>query len=372
MSCKRGDDGSKKQHAAMRRWRGWWAVLIALTLSVSALAQQAGSLSVADIEKLLKSSVSPSRVAQLIDQRGVNFANSSAIGERLRNAGADVDVLLAVGKAAEKYASSKSASEQKKPEGIKQKPPEPKKVEEPKIVTRPPALAPLPPPPAGPSQRSGDDAEMVSVPAGEFWMGSEDSDAVGDEKPRRPVYLDAFLIDKYEVTSVLYKRFIDATGRAAPQFWTGSDQPVVGVNWNDANAYCSWAGKRLPTEAEWEKAARGTDGRKYPWGEQWDASRANSGERLGRTDSVGSYPGGVSPYGAHDMAGNALEWVADWFEANYYQSAPSSNPRGPDSGHNRVVRGGSGASTPKNLRTSARLGNSPSGRGSALGFRCAQ
>jgi formylglycine-generating enzyme required for sulfatase activity len=228
------------------------------------------------------------------------------------------------------------------------------------------------PPKAG---RSEDGAEMVLVPAGEFLMGSDDG---ADEKPPHRVYLDAFSIDKYETTNALYRRFMDATNRAAPWYWSdakgnGATQPVVGVSWGDADAYCRWAGKRLPTEAEWEKAARGTDGRKYPWGEQWDASRANWGEsKLGKTAPVGSYPGGVSPYGAHDMAGNAWEWVADWYDKDYYQRSPERNPKGPDSGSARVLRGGSWFYDAFYLRTANRDGYTPVSRSYVIGFRCAR
>lgn len=206
-------------------------------------------------------------------------------------------------------------------------------------------------------------------------MGSEDGDP--DEKPRRRVYLDAYYIDKYEVTNALYGKFMQATGRSAPTLWganfNGPAQPVVGVSWDDAEAYCKWAGKRLPTEAEWEKAARGTDGRKYPWGEQWDSSRANSSEaKLNKTAPVGSYPAGASPYGAHDMAGNVWEWVADWYDANYYQRAPGSNPKGPDSGQYRVLRGGSWLHVPWLLRSATRFWYVPTGRSYIIGFRCAQ
>jgi formylglycine-generating enzyme required for sulfatase activity len=341
-----------------------------LLVSWSGLAQQGKSLSVADIEELLKSGVTPKRVAQLVSERGVNFAMSGAINERLKNAGADVNVLVEVGKAADKYVSTKPTPEQGKAEPTQPKPMETKKPPEPKVVTAPP------PPPPPPAQSSRDGAEMVSVPAGQFWMGSDHGDA--DEKPRRRVYLDAFRIDKYEVTNALYRRFMDASGRAAPQYWNDSkwnepNQPVVGVDWNDASVYCAWAGKRLPTEAEWEKAARGTDGRKYPWGEQWDSSRVNSDEsNLGKTVAVGSYPSGVSPYGAHDMAGNVREWVADWYADSYYQRAPDRNPKGPESGQYRVLRGGSWDGDPWFLRSSFRGRGVPTYRFHFIGVRCAQ
>jgi formylglycine-generating enzyme required for sulfatase activity len=341
-----------------------------LLVSWSGLAQQGKSLSVADIEELLKSGVTPKRVAQLVSERGVNFAMSGAINERLKNAGADVNVLVEVGKAADKYVSTEPTPEQGKAEPTQPKPMETKKPPEPKVVTAPP------PPPPPPAQSSRDGAEMVSVPAGQFWMGSDHGDA--DEKPRRRVYLDAFRIDKYEVTNALYRRFMDASGRAAPQYWNDSkwnepNQPVVGVDWNDASVYCAWAGKRLPTEAEWEKAARGTDGRKYPWGEQWDSSRVNSDEsNLGKTVAVGSYPSGVSPYGAHDMAGNVREWVADWYADSYYQRAPDRNPKGPESGQYRVLRGGSWDGDPWFLRSSFRGRGVPTYRFHFIGVRCAQ
>jgi formylglycine-generating enzyme required for sulfatase activity len=232
-------------------------------------------------------------------------------------------------------------------------------------------LRPTPPPVA----RSEDGAEMVLVPAGEFTMGSNED---VDEKPPHRVYLAAFHIDKYETTNALYRRFMTATNRVAPAHWSdekwnGATQPVVGVSWHDAEAYCRWAGKRLPTEAEWEKAARGTDSRKYPWGEQWDASRANSGQSmLGKTAPVGSYPSGVSPYGAHDMAGNAWEWVADWYDKDYYQRSPDRNPKGPESGQSRVLRGGSWHSAPFRLRASDRSNVTPDLRRNGFGFRCAR
>jgi iron(II)-dependent oxidoreductase len=192
------------------------------------------------------------------------------------------------------------------------------------------------------------------------------------------VHLDAYYVDKVPVTNALYERFMRAAGHGAPLYWTdskwnGTTQPVVGVTWHDADAYCKWAGKRLPTEAEWEKAARGTDGRKYPWGDQWEASRANSLEsNIGKTTPVGSYPSGASPYGALDMAGNVWQWVADWYDANYYLRSPERNPRGPDSGQYRVLRGGSWYSLPISLRAASRNNSTPDARHSVIGFRCAR
>ncbi|MBI4489944.1 MAG: formylglycine-generating enzyme family protein [Deltaproteobacteria bacterium] len=221
---------------------------------------------------------------------------------------------------------------------------------------------------------------MVPIPAGEFWMGSNDGRE--NEKPRRRVYLDAFYIDKYEVTNSQYEKFMKATGQGAPEYWNdpasyGFQQPVVGVSWYDAEAYCTWAGKRLPTEAEWEKAARGTDGRKYPWGnEEPDREKANY-YLLVRiiftwTVPVGSYPKGVSPYGIHDMAGNVWEWVADLYDETYYQRAPERNPKGPNSGQKRVVRGGAWPVPFQiDLRSSYRLAENPTYRHYYLGFRCA-
>jgi formylglycine-generating enzyme required for sulfatase activity/uncharacterized caspase-like protein len=230
--------------------------------------------------------------------------------------------------------------------------------------------------PEAPKVTKGDDgAEMVLVPAGEFTMGS---DAHDDEKPQRRVWLDAYYIDKFEVTNALYRRFMDATGRSAPRFWSharwnGPAQPVVGVTWHDADAYCKWAGKRLPTEAEWEKAARGTDGRTYPWGNQWDPGKSNSvGTNLVKTVAVGSYPGGVSPYGAHDMTGNVWEWTADWYDPTYYARGVNRNPQGPRSGARRVIRGGSWAN--ESVAVSHRDGGfQPTFQADDhVGFRCAR
>jgi formylglycine-generating enzyme required for sulfatase activity len=218
--------------------------------------------------------------------------------------------------------------------------------------------------------------EMVLVPAGDSWMGSEDGGS--EERPRRKVYLDGFYIDRTEVTNAQYRRFMEATGQRAPAYWGNSrfnapDQPVVGVDWGDARAYCAWAGKRLPTEAEWEKTARGPDGRRYPWGDEWDPRKANFAEGgPGKPTPVGSYRAGASPYGAVDMAGNVWEWVADWYQRDYYTKAPSRNPPGPDQGALKVLRGGSWYDYPFDLRAAYRSFSTPDFRITYIGFRCAR
>jgi formylglycine-generating enzyme required for sulfatase activity/tRNA A-37 threonylcarbamoyl transferase component Bud32 len=226
-------------------------------------------------------------------------------------------------------------------------------------------------------------APMVFVPAGEFTMGSNEGNS--DEKPQHPVYLDAFWIDKYEVTNALYKKCVDAGKCQSPnptRSYTRSsyygnasfdNYPVIYVSWNDAKTYCEWAGKRLPTEAEWEKAARGTDGRIYPWGNTFDKSLLNSYEsNIGDTTQVGKYLGGASPYGALDMAGNVWEWVADWYNSTYYTSSPRDNPKGPSSGQYRVVRGGAWDYSGGNVRPAYRSRYAPSDANDLVGFRCAR
>jgi len=222
----------------------------------------------------------------------------------------------------------------------------------------------------------GPTGDMVYVPAGNFTMGSSSGES--DEQPVHTVYLSPYYIDKYEVTNSQFAGFLSA-GNGSHYYssmmitQSGStytsqsgygNHPVVYVNWNGAKAYCEWAGKRLPTEAEWEKAARGTDGRTYPWGEADPSAspyRANyylgtngAGDGYQETAPVGSFPAGVSPYGAYDMAGNVWEWVADWYNSTYYSSSPSSNPQGPSSGTYRVMRGGSWDGTTDYLRAADR------------------
>lgn len=224
------------------------------------------------------------------------------------------------------------------------------------------------------------EAPMVLVPAGEFIMGSTQGD---DEKPVHRVYLNAFYMDKYEVTVGQYVKYLEATGMEMPSDWDIMNQaqhhkrPVVNINWFDAATFCKWAGKRLPTEAEWEKAARGTDGRMYPWGNEAPTRlHANFGKKEWDNHMalvpVGSFEMGKSPYGIYDMAGNAWEWVNDWYDHDYYKKSPAKNPKGPAKGQSKVVRGGSWLYVPDFLRTSFRFNAEPSGRQFGYGFRCAK
>jgi formylglycine-generating enzyme required for sulfatase activity len=225
-----------------------------------------------------------------------------------------------------------------------------------------------------------DGAPMVFVPAGEFTMGSEGWDA--DEKPVHRVSLDAYYMDKFEVTTARYGRFMQETGREPPSKWkdvnhvTDGSRPVVGVAWHDADAYCRHYGKRLPTEAEWEKAARGTDGRRFPWGnEEPTRVQANFGATWIGYETlmpVGSLEAGKSPYGIYDLAGNAWEWVADWYDVNYYKSSPDRNPTGPVRGGSKVARGGSWYNMLYDLRSTNRNYFGPASTFFDLGFRCAQ
>jgi formylglycine-generating enzyme required for sulfatase activity len=221
---------------------------------------------------------------------------------------------------------------------------------------------------------------MALVPAGEFTMGST---LKADEKPVHRVSLDAFYMDKYHVTVGQYAKYLEATGAEAPPEWDIMNQPrhqkrpVVNVSWWDAATYCKWAGKRLPTEAEWEKAARGTDGRLYPWGNEPPTRlHANFGKKEWAYHMalvpVGMFEMGKSPYGIYDMAGNAWEWVNDWYDHDYYKKSPMKNPQGPATGKSKVVRGGNWLYVQEFLRSSFRFNADPSGRQFGYGFRCAK
>jgi len=226
--------------------------------------------------------------------------------------------------------------------------------------------------------------EWVTVSAGEFMMGSEDGGV--EERPIHTVYLDAFEIGMYELTNAQYYQCVKAGVCSLPRNSKYEadeylDHPVMDVSWFDANTFCQWndPNGRLPTEAEWEKAARDTDGRTYPWGEGIDCSLANyfgkdngNDSCVGDTTPVGSYESGVSPYGAYDMAGNVWEWVADWYDGSYYASSPETNPLGPENGDIKLLRGGSWFNFADALRSPNRVGNLPTGTYSSVGFRCAR
>ena len=258
------------------------------------------------------------------------------------------------------------------------------------------------------------DHSLVPITASDFIMGS--NAGRDDERPQHTVYLDAFETDRYEVANAQYRRFLQATGRRPPPYWDGdtypdgqADYPVVGVSWDDADAYCGWVGKRLPTEAEWEKACRGADRRAYPWGNMWEPRRANV-ESFDRAASpieqagvgpfvweaawqllritgnrvepslrpVGSYLDGASPYGVMDMAGNASEWVSDWYNWSDYAAMPTRNPRNAGPPWNHCLRGsswhdptGNAAWTQSMSRCSAR-NSSHETQDPRVGFRCAR
>jgi formylglycine-generating enzyme required for sulfatase activity len=232
-----------------------------------------------------------------------------------------------------------------------------------------------------------DGAKMRLIPAGEFSMGSNDGN--DDEKPVHTVYVDAFYMDVYEVTVGQYKKFIKATGHRALPDWVSTysptdNHPVVGVSWDDAQSYCKWAGKRLPTEAEWEKAARGgLVGKKFPWGDSnpdgsqcnfadrntsyfWSDKNVNDGYQYCAPVSSFS-PNG---YGLYNMAGNVWEWCEDWYVDNYYANSPARNPQGPTGGQYRVCRGGSWVVYPNYLRAADRVRGVPTSGFYGLVFRC--
>ncbi len=233
--------------------------------------------------------------------------------------------------------------------------------------------APTPPPPEG----------MVYVPAGEFKMGTDDADGsnfnqrdnvplnANDARPQHAASTVAFFIDKTEVTCAQYQKFCQATGYSVPPYWADgkipdgqANFPVHHVNWYEARAYASWIGKRLPTETEWEKAARGTDARRFPWGQDYDGGKANGGSDA--PVAVGKYDKGASPYGALDMTGNVAEWTDSWFEA--YPNSPTQQP---DFGEKlRVVRGGAWISGDALGKTWYREVSRPQARLGFIGFRC--
>jgi formylglycine-generating enzyme required for sulfatase activity len=222
---------------------------------------------------------------------------------------------------------------------------------------------------------------LLYVPEGAFPMGSESG--YSDEKPVHTVDLPAYWVDQSEVTNGMYALCVQAGICAQPRrkssnlidyyfgFEDYVDYPVIFISWQDASNYCSWAGRHLPTEAEWEKAARGTDGRDYPWGSALPDERlANFDHNIDDVTRVGSYPDGKSPYGALDMAGNVFEWTSDWYAGDYYASSPAFDPPGADTGKHRVVRGGSWTGNTSGVRSAHRFIHDPNLPVFDLGFRC--
>jgi formylglycine-generating enzyme required for sulfatase activity len=218
--------------------------------------------------------------------------------------------------------------------------------------------------------------EMVLIPGGEFFMGSEDGG--DDEVPVHKVYVDSFYMDKYEVTNAQYFKFCRETERDLPEFWEMEEfhsgleypnHPVIGVSWRDAKAYAEWAGKRLPTEAEWEYAARGgLVGKRFPSGDDLDTSVANFASE--GTVPVGSYP--PNGFGLHDVAGNVAEWVSDYYHQDYYRFSPQRNATGPQEGKFRGVRGGGWHSGKWCCSVNIRNGLIDRWVDFNVGFRCAK
>ena len=223
--------------------------------------------------------------------------------------------------------------------------------------------------------------EFILIPGGEFIMGKESLTNAGFiDNFAHKVYVDSFYIDKYEVTNAQYKEFCDSTGRRLPEFWNMDvyhsgpafpDYPVTGVTWADAEAYAKWKGFRLPTEAEWEFAARGgLIGKNYPLGDNMDSSQANYYPTQGHTMPVGSYP--PNGYGIYDMAGNVVEWVYDFYSENYFLKSPYKNPAGPVYGKQRVIRGGGWRSGMSCNTVHFRQSLRPYWVDFNVGFRCAK
>jgi formylglycine-generating enzyme required for sulfatase activity len=227
---------------------------------------------------------------------------------------------------------------------------------------------------------------MVLIPAGEFTMGRtkltrDDNTTMRprvllDDRPAHKVWLDAYSLDAHEVTNVQYAKFVTATSRRPPYHWSAGQYPqgeenlpVFNVSWDDANAYCAWAGKRLPTEAEWERAARGgKEGLSYPWGDKMEPGKARYNVEAGPA-SVGQFP--ANDFGLFDMAGNVSEWCSDWFDREYYQSSPARNPKGPESGMYKVIRGGAWSDEPARTTVFFRNWVRPTQTTPNIGFRCA-
>ena len=245
------------------------------------------------------------------------------------------------------------------------------------------------------AQKGDDLTDMILIPGGQFMMGSDESNANSHEKPSHSIHLDAYYIDKFEVTRADYEEFILARGYQRSEFWSkegwnfiqeneidmppqwnvkmfaNPNFPASGISWYEAEAYANWRGKRLPTEAEWEKASKGNTGYHYPWGSSFDSTHILY-VGLSRLLTVESFPSGASPYGGLDMAGSVWEWVSDWYSEDYYKNSPLKNPKGPDSGTQKILRGGSWRSNRRQFRCSYRYPNEPQWRQVDVGFRLAK
>jgi formylglycine-generating enzyme required for sulfatase activity len=245
-----------------------------------------------------------------------------------------------------------------------------------------------------------DGMTLLFVPEGDFIMGADATEALAEcqnlrsdcrlewftnAEPPHTVKMDAFWMDEHEVTNKQYAACV-STGKCAPPFQNNSytrgdyygnprydEYPVIYVTWQNAHDYCEWAGRRLPTEAEWEKAGRGTDERLYPWGNEKPTSNLlNFALKVGDTSPIKSYSKGVSPYGVYDMSGNVWEWVNDWYDENYYRTSPASNPPGPAEGTDRVTRSSAWIFYDFDVRVTDRYGNDPKTANNVIGFRCAR
>ena len=230
-------------------------------------------------------------------------------------------------------------------------------------------------------------SEMASIPAGEFVMGSSDKKAKSNENPSHLVYLDSFYIDKFEVSFKEFEEYLAANPKQYPTItgWVDRkarpdmlNKPVFGFQWKRCKKYCEWKGKRLPTEAEWERAAKGLEGRNYPWGnEPPDDKRANFGnccfiQKGSVLSPVDNFDNGKSPEGVYNLGGNVAEWVHDWYDKKYYEKSPYKNPKGPVKGKYHVIRGGAWNSLPVYLRSTSRYGDSDAKDYYGIGCRCAK
>ena len=220
---------------------------------------------------------------------------------------------------------------------------------------------------------------MIHIPPGPYTMGGHDEDSPRNERPAHTVYLSGYFIGKTPVTNQEYREFVQCTGHRAPIHWQRGTfpagmgkHPVANVSWQDASDYATWRSARLPSESEWEKAAKGTDERPYPWGTRFtEGERCNANNQIGTTTPVDEWPDGLSFYEVWDMAGNVYEWCQDYLDDEYYKESPSTNPKGPDGGQERVIRGGSYQETRAALRTTHRMGASEVSTRDNIGFRLA-